>query len=625
MRARWIVLALILGSASIASAQGGVGLFDSPSCATIANPVTGATWCLQTAVPYSLLVWDGAVFSQPALSGPFAPTTFGANGVLYGNGTGPILVTSQGGANTILVANAGAPFFSSTATIGGLTTTNQAALVLNPYGSSGGNTGELRLLELAANGTEYVGWKAPDAITTSVLFKMPATPGTNGQCFVTDGATPVATISFGACSGGGTGITSLNALVGAVQTFTNDTNVQISSAGSAHAIVWASTLAVARGGTGAGTFTANGALLGNGTSAFQVTAAGAADTTLRVPGGGGTPAFGALDVSKAAAITGLVVAANLGSGTPDATVFLRGDRTWALPTASAVTNYGFNTNFEIWGAGISSVPTSWALSSCSAVSKNTAAGQFKIGAAAMNLTRSAGACLAFQDVVTAYGPVDYWKSQTVTLGGWVRCTLAARGFLEIFDGSSTATSSAHSGGSTFEFLSVPMSLGAGATKVEIRAKISGGSATCQFDGLILTTGASVSAWQPDAWRGRTSALGTVLTPPGTGTQYTAVITGPTSTTEGDNQAPMPFHGVLRFLRVRSGTSSVFTSSGVTVRVGGVSSALTTTFTQGGVTTSDLVDDVEVQAGALVSIQHVYSAITLVNPAGYVTLELEEVP
>lgn len=53
-------------------------------------------------------------------------------------------------------------------------------------------------------------------------------------------------------------------------------------------------LAVADGGTGAGSFTSNGILYGNGTSALQVTAAGAQGKVLQA-GSGGTPEFGDLD------------------------------------------------------------------------------------------------------------------------------------------------------------------------------------------------------------------------------------------------------------------------------------------------------------------------------------------
>lgn len=68
------------------------------------------------------------------------------------------------------------------------------------------------------------------------------------------------------CIGGGSGITSLEGLTAATQTFADDTNVTISSSGSTHTLGWTGTLAVARGGSGAGTLT--GLLQGNGTSAF---------------------------------------------------------------------------------------------------------------------------------------------------------------------------------------------------------------------------------------------------------------------------------------------------------------------------------------------------------------------
>lgn len=109
-------------------------------------------------------------------------------------------------------------------------------------------------------------------------------------------------------------ISSLNALTGATQTFTNDTNVTITSGGSAHVLGWSGTLAVARGGSGAGTFTANGVLLGNITSAFQATAAGAANQVFRVPNAGGAPAFGTVNLAAAAAITGALPIANGGHG-----------------------------------------------------------------------------------------------------------------------------------------------------------------------------------------------------------------------------------------------------------------------------------------------------------------------
>ena len=53
--------------------------------------------------------------------------------------------------------------------------------------------------------------------------------------------------------GGSGGITSLNGQSGSSQTFSNDVNVTINSAGNVHTLGWNGTLAIARGGTGAST------------------------------------------------------------------------------------------------------------------------------------------------------------------------------------------------------------------------------------------------------------------------------------------------------------------------------------------------------------------------------------
>jgi hypothetical protein len=64
----------------------------------------------------------------------------------------------------------------------------------------------------------------------------------------------------------------------------------------------ASTVAVTAGGTGVESFTDNGVIYGNGTGALDVTAAGTEHQVLRA-GAGGVPAFGAVDLSQAAATT----------------------------------------------------------------------------------------------------------------------------------------------------------------------------------------------------------------------------------------------------------------------------------------------------------------------------------
>lgn len=64
----------------------------------------------------------------------------------------------------------------------------------------------------------------------------------------------------------------------------------------------ATTVAVTAGGTGVESFTDNGIVYGNGTSALDVTAAGTQYQVLQA-GSGGVPAFGALDLAQSAATT----------------------------------------------------------------------------------------------------------------------------------------------------------------------------------------------------------------------------------------------------------------------------------------------------------------------------------
>ncbi|MDR3449498.1 MAG: tail fiber domain-containing protein [Alphaproteobacteria bacterium] len=66
-------------------------------------------------------LWNATPITVPY--GGTGATTLTSNGVLYGNGTGIVQATAQGGANSILTANAGAPAWSAAPTIGTSVTT----------------------------------------------------------------------------------------------------------------------------------------------------------------------------------------------------------------------------------------------------------------------------------------------------------------------------------------------------------------------------------------------------------------------------------------------------------------------------------------------------------------------
>ena len=97
------------------------------------------------------------------------------------------------------------------------------------------------------------------------------------------------------------------------------------------ALITSGTLTVPNGGTGATAFTSNGVLLGNGAGAINASGTGSAAQILRIPSAGGAPAFGALDLSQAAAVTGTLAVANGGTGVTTGTANLM----FATPSGSS--------------------------------------------------------------------------------------------------------------------------------------------------------------------------------------------------------------------------------------------------------------------------------------------------
>ncbi|MGZ3789966.1 MAG: hypothetical protein ACXVLQ_15625, partial [Bacteriovorax sp.] len=71
---------------------------------------------------------------------------------------------------------------------GSVTTNLQGGLVVGPYGTAAGNTGEIRLNELVANGSNYVALKSPDNLAANVTYTLPAADGSNGQVLTTNAA-----------------------------------------------------------------------------------------------------------------------------------------------------------------------------------------------------------------------------------------------------------------------------------------------------------------------------------------------------------------------------------------------------------------------------------------------------
>lgn len=71
------------------------------------------------------------------------------------------------------------------------------------------NQEELRFEEATANGNNYVGFKSPAAITSNVVWTLPATDGLAGQALVTDASGTLSWAAAGGASGAGTNLWAL--------------------------------------------------------------------------------------------------------------------------------------------------------------------------------------------------------------------------------------------------------------------------------------------------------------------------------------------------------------------------------------------------------------------------------
>jgi hypothetical protein len=90
---------------------------------------------------------------------------------------------------------------STTVNAGAITTVLQNGVELKPFDTGAGQTGELRFDELAANGTHYVGFKAPDSLAGNVVWTLPGGDGTTGQLLQSDGTGGLSWVSGSAPTG----------------------------------------------------------------------------------------------------------------------------------------------------------------------------------------------------------------------------------------------------------------------------------------------------------------------------------------------------------------------------------------------------------------------------------------
>lgn len=103
------------------------GSITAPPCSLYLRSSDGQVWRKSSGTGNTGWETVGLSATLGVGSGGTGLTTATTNGVLYGNGTSPLGVTSAPGANTVFAGNSSTPFFTTTPTITSLTATSQVS------------------------------------------------------------------------------------------------------------------------------------------------------------------------------------------------------------------------------------------------------------------------------------------------------------------------------------------------------------------------------------------------------------------------------------------------------------------------------------------------------------------
>ncbi len=178
-----------VGTSILPGANGGTGI----AFFAVSGPATSLKTFTFPNASATVLTDNAAV---TVAQGGTGVATFTTNGVLYGNSTTSILVTAQGGANTILVANSGAPSWTATPTINTSVTVpsviggTAAGSSLTVKSTSGVGTSDT-ILFLTGNSVEAA------RFTTGGLMMINATAAVyNERLLVADGTGTNVTATF---------------------------------------------------------------------------------------------------------------------------------------------------------------------------------------------------------------------------------------------------------------------------------------------------------------------------------------------------------------------------------------------------------------------------------------------
>lgn len=274
-----------------------------------------------------------------------------------------------------------------------------------------------------------------------------------------------------------------------------------------------------------------------------------------------------------------------------------------------------NSSFERWES--STKPLFWTGAGAGAVfSKNTTGGQFKIGAASLQIQRVGNNCTMSQNFLTLApeynGPTGYWDSRPLAAGVWARASVAntVRMYLLNVNGSTTiAQSAAHTGGGNFEWLSCNGVSGDSSSGLSIVLQVDTSDTTAQFDGAMVVLGSTCPIYVPDMDRYNvaTKHFLTLTSVIGGSTVY--MTSAGQIATETEVLIPVSYPILVRRMFAKSsgapGAAQTYT---YTLRKNAADTAKVVTLSGAGATAgSDVTNDIYYAAGDTISMKLVTSA------------------
>jgi hypothetical protein len=165
---------------------------------TISGSVSGGSLVSTTAISGTLVVADSPLLGFPTLPSDVKFFVSGVQGAIASSLPG---VAVFGGDLRV----SGSSYFTD------IDVTGHGAVVVQPYGTSAGQTGEVRFKELAANGGNYTALKAADSIAANLHITLPNAVGSNGNVLQTNGSGVTSFVDASSVVTGALSLVSINA------------------------------------------------------------------------------------------------------------------------------------------------------------------------------------------------------------------------------------------------------------------------------------------------------------------------------------------------------------------------------------------------------------------------------